>query len=174
MHTWRRVRRLRHLAALGAAVAVLTAGCGGSASGTKSGPPLTHDRYIAALNAITTGPALDEAQRLFFRLAAGRISEEECRDGARRFADDAKEVVADVAALNPPAEVADLQERFVASASVSTSLIEKLADDVEAGRVECGQPWNRRAYGLPSTADAQEVLTELAQRGYLFVGNTGD
>ena len=96
-----------------------------------------------------------------------------CRKDAREFAGDIDEIVREVAALTPPKDVSDLQARFVADASKSASLLDKLADDVDAGRVTCGEPWNQRAYGLPSTIDAEQVLTEYAQRGYLFLVNSG-
>jgi hypothetical protein len=49
--------------------------------------------------------------------------------------------------------------------------LDKLADDVEAGRVDCGEEWNSRAYGLASTRRAEEALEELAARGYVIIGD---
>jgi hypothetical protein len=162
---------------------VTLTGCGGPAS-RSTGPPLHHNRYVAALDAIATGQASRDASSLYFRLASGGPadspqsrdyrSEDECMAGARAFANDIEQIVADVAALNPPADIADVHDRFVAAASTSASLVEELADDVEAGRVACGQEWNRRAYGLPSTEKAQEALEEYAERGYVLVVNSGD
>jgi hypothetical protein len=171
------VTSLLRLGLLGLALVTLT-GCGGNPS-RSTGPPLDHDRYVAALDAIARGQASRDASILYFRLASGGPadspqsrdyrSEDECRAGARAFANHIEQIVTGVAALNPPVDIADVHDRSVAAASTSASLIEKLADDVEAGRVACGQEWNRRAFGLPSTEKAEDALEEYAERGYALV-----
>jgi hypothetical protein len=174
---------LRRIGLLGLVLLATATACG-SSSNRSTGPPLDHDRYVAALDAIARGQASKDASSRFFRLASGGpandpqsryyLSKDECRVGARAFANDIKKIVADVAALNPPSDIADVHRRFLTHATTSASLIDKLADDVEAGRVACGQEWNHRAYGLPSTEKAQEVLEEYGERGYQLLFLAGD
>ncbi|HEY4349150.1 MAG TPA: hypothetical protein VGM80_16365 [Gaiellaceae bacterium] len=158
-------RRLGRTSApvVAALLAVAVAGCGGG-----GGKHLTHAQYVTALHGIAYGAVAQDASRLFSRLAAGEVSAGQCRTGARRFARDIDRIVADVDALDPPTGAADLQQRFLVGARVSAGLIDKLAADVAAGRVGCGQSWNSRAYGLPSTLEAEKVLAEYQQRGYVF------
>jgi hypothetical protein len=149
--------------------ALLFSGCGNG-----SAKPLTHDQYLFALRQIEASPMARDVDRRFFQLAAGDVSREECRTGTRTFADDVRNIVDAIARLHPPRDAADLQRRLVVSAGRAADLLDQLADDVAAGRVACGMPWNRRAYGLPSTAEAERVLAEYARRGYLLDYNSGD
>jgi hypothetical protein len=147
--------------------ASLFVGCGGSADVVSSGGPrLTHAQYQAAITRIELSPLVGDMNRLFFQLAAGDVSERGCRDGARRFAEDVHTVVERVAKLRAPQDVAGLQDRLVEAGRKTDAQIERLADDVEAGNVSCGQPWNQRAYGLASTDQARQVIVELGNRGY--------
>jgi hypothetical protein len=151
-----------------ALAAALLVGCGDS----RPQRP-THAEYDAALTAIISSPTLQRADREFFELAAG-MQTAPCPREARAFADDIDELVERVAKLRPPPDAADLQRRFVAPARRTAHLLELLADDVAAGRVECGMAWNRRAYGLASTAEAQRVMRAYGERGYVLPWNSGD
>ena len=112
-----------------------------------------------------------EAERLFFTLAAGDVTEEQCKTETRRFVRDVGEATDAVAEPNAPAEVADLQTKLITAGRVSESKLLELADDVAAGDVRCGQEWNERAYGLPSTNRAVAILAEYARRGYPIATN---
>ena len=170
---------MRWITTLVLATALLSVvGC--ASSGTAR---LSHDEYLAALRQIEMSPAVQDADRRFFELASGMsagsgviesLGETQCRDGAKRFSDDVRSIVDAVARLSPPADAADLQRRFVAAAGRTADELEKLAEAVADGRISCGQPWNRRAYGLASTAEAERVLAEYAERGYLIDANSGD
>jgi hypothetical protein len=144
-----------------------------TACGHAHQQPLTHARYAVALAAIASSPAVHEAEREFSELAAGRPSKP-CPQEAREFADDIDELVERVAKLRPPADAKDLQARFIPPARRTAHLLHAVADDVAAGRVACGDAWNRRAYGLPSTAESERVVQEYATRGYLLPWNSGD
>jgi hypothetical protein len=158
--------RARGAIGLAALVAALTVGCMYAVGERDARLRLNHDAYLAALHVIERSPAARDADRLFLRLATGAVSPEECRQGARRFADDVSNVVGAIDRLRPPPDAAGLQRKLVAAARRSEHALDDLADDVAAGRVRCGQSWNRRAYGLPSTLQAQHLLDEYARRGY--------
>ena len=85
------------------------------------------------------------------------------------FAEDVHALIDAVDRLEPPADAEDLQPRLLAAARETAEKIDELADDVAAGRVACGQPWNARAYGLPSTEEFQRVLDDYERRGYRLV-----
>jgi hypothetical protein len=148
------------------AAALLVAGCG-----SNSGPKrLSHDDYVAAIDEIETSAPARDAERRFFTLAAGAETSE-CVAGSKAFARDIHQIIGAVAALVPPADVADLQARFLVAARQSSAKIDLLAKDVAAYRVDCGSDWNHRAYALPSTIRAQKAMTELARRYELAGGD---
>jgi hypothetical protein len=62
-----------------------------------------------------------------------------------------------------------LQDEFVDASRETVETIEGLADDVAAGRVRCGNDYNGRAYGLPSTLRAERVIEQIEAKGY-FLG----
>jgi hypothetical protein len=70
--------------------------------------------------------------------------------------------------VRPPEEVDEIHDRLVAAARETVDALDELADDVDAGNVDCGMDWNRRAYGLESTERAEAALAELQERGYQF------
>ena len=164
----RRALAARYVAAaLLAVVAALLSGCGsGSGTSSDSQSRMTHAEYGEAIARIELSPTAREADKLFLMLASGSVNGEDCRKGARRFANDVHSIIDSVAALDPPADVGDLQQELLTAARESSSQIDNLARDVEGGTVACGQPWNQRAYGLASTSRAQQIITELGKRGY--------
>ena len=163
----RTLRRVRSTFIAALALAAV-AGCGSASS-----PRLTHDEYLAQLHEIEVSPAVRDASRQFFELASG-APRTSCATEARSFADAVGRLVDRVARIRPPRGDQALQDRFVAPARRTVALLDRLARDVAAGRVACGMAWNRRAYGLPSTAEAERVLAEYAKRGYLLSWNSGD
>ena len=90
----------------------------------------------------------------------------------RRFHRSIGEIVDEVAALSPPRDAEGIQRRFVSAARVSVGVVGRAARDVEAGRLRCGRPMNRRIYGLPSTRRAEQALSELADKGYAIGSNS--
>jgi hypothetical protein len=143
---------------------VLLAGCGGSGSPQ----PLSHDEYQAKIQAIVLGAA--PAGRLFsdvvYQSAEHPKTVAECGRKTAQLRDELQRIVDDVDALDPPADAAELQRRFVANARVSVASVGRAADAAARGDVHCGGEMNRRIYGLPSTERAQAAITELEQRGY--------
>lgn len=164
--------------ALGLVVAGAVMGCGGSGAGGSSdqtsggdGPRLSKRGYERAVAEIVESRPVREAQRLFFKLAAGDVTPEACKVETRVFVRDVGMGIDAVAMLRPPAEVAGLQARILVAGRESERALRRLADDVAAGRVRCGPEWNRRAYGLPSTNRAVAILAEYARRGYRLATN---
>jgi hypothetical protein len=159
--------------AVGLVVAGVLAGCGGSGSGGSSegttgddGPRLSKRGYERAVAKIVESPGVREADLLFYRLAAGDVTPEQCRVKTRQFVRDVEKGIDAVAKLDSPAEVAGLQARFVIAARETETKLRRLARDVSAGKVRCGPEWNHRAYGLPSTNRAVAILAEYGRRGY--------
>jgi hypothetical protein len=86
-----------------------------------------------------------------------------CAAQVREFHETLEEIVSEVERLRPPAEVGRLQDEFLVAANESVSAVGDVAD----GELECGQPLNRRIYGLASTALADRVIQQFHARGYL-------
>jgi hypothetical protein len=159
--------------AIGLVLAGVVAGCGGSGSGGSSegttgggGPRLSKRGYERAVAQIVESREVREADLLFYRLAAGDVTPEQCKVKTRQFVRDVGNGIDAVAKLRPPAEVAGLQARFLIAARGTEKKLRRLVRDVAAGKVRCGPEWNHRAYGLPSTNRAVAILAEYARRGY--------
>jgi hypothetical protein len=164
--------------AIGVVLAGLLAGCGGTggADGSEqatsgNGPRLSKRQYQRAVAEIIESEPVREADRLFFKLAAGDVTADECTTETRRFLSDVGSGIDAVAKLNAPVEVAALQARIVVAGRQSEKELQRLAEDVAAGKVSCGQEWNSRAYGLRSTDHAVALLAQYARRGYLITTN---
>jgi hypothetical protein len=143
-----------------------------SGCGEGGGARLSHDEYRVALERLAfSSPAMRDAQRRFSQLAAGSVTASECPRSARRFAEDVHILIDAVARLRPPRDAEDLQPRLLAAARRTAEQLDDLADQVASGRVACGQPWNARAYGLPSTEVFQSVVDAYARRGYRLESN---
>jgi hypothetical protein len=133
-----------------------------------------HD-YLSALRAIEASDPARRASRLFFEVVADPpLPQRSCRVRTNELHDALGKIVGRVERLRPPAEVAQLQRRFVAAARDSVRAVGRAAGDVAAGKLRCGRLLNRRIYGLRSTARAQAVLGELAKRGYTLGLNAPD
>lgn len=146
-------------------------GCN-SGGGTKR---LDKHDYLDALRAIEASDTAQRASRLFFEVVADpSLPQRSCRVRTTELHDALGKIVGRVEGLRPPAEVAPLQRRFVAAARDSVRAVGRAAGDVDAGKLHCGRPLNRRIYGLRSTARAQAVLRELAGRGYVLGLNAPD
>jgi hypothetical protein len=164
--------------AIGLVVAGLLAGCGGTGSADSSeqattgdGPRLSKRQYERSVAEIIESKPVREADRLFFKLAAGDVTADECTTETRRFLSDVGSGIDAVAKLNAPVGVDGLQARIVVAGRQTEKQLQRLAEDVAAGKVSCGQEWNSRAYGLRSTDRAVAILAEYARRGYLIATN---
>ena len=105
--------------------------------------------------------------QLYTELAgSASLSQPDCADKARAFHGELAKLVARVDRLRPPRDVERLHEQFLDAARVSVAEIGRLADEVGRGKVRCGEEYNARAYGLPSTERAERVVQELGRRGY--------
>ena len=147
------------------------AGCS-SGGGTKR---LDKNDYLSALRAIEASDTARRASRLFFEVVADpSLPQRSCRVRTNELHYVLGKIVTRVERLRPPADVAQLQRRFVAAARDSVRVVGRAAGDVAAGKLHCGRPLNRRIYGLRSTMRAQAVLRELAKRGYILGLNAPD
>jgi hypothetical protein len=150
----------RSLGILLAVAGLLGAGCGGGR--------LSKQDYVDEVRAIESSDTAREATVVYDKMAAFRLPQGECAEKARTLHGDLEEIVDRVDGLSPPADVQRLQNRFVSAGRNTVDVIGALADQIEAGTLACGQPFNRRAYGLPSTKRAEDVIEELGRRGYKF------
>jgi hypothetical protein len=123
-----------------------------------------------AIDQIEVSPAAVDAEKRFFTLAAG-TTQSDCVSGSKVFARDVHTIISAVASLLPPDDVDDLQTRFLFDARQSAAKLDRLASDVAKGTVVCGEGWNHRAFGLPSTVAAEKVLAEFATRYKLRGGD---
>jgi hypothetical protein len=141
-----------------------------SACGDGGGDRLSKAEYEAQALSITRDLNAP-ASRLFSDIVTYTYPRATCADKTRRFRAVLAEVVERVEALRPPKDVADLQRRFLVAAEKSVRQVAAAAADVERGRLACGEPLNRRIYGLPSTDRAAAILVEYQRRGYFpFLG----
>ena len=145
-----------------AAIVLLVAACAG-------GGRLSKDEYVQEAREIAQDASV--AGELFTRLAAGEVTPKVCRRDTRRFRDEVEAIVDAAGALEPPEEIEPIHDRFVAAGRETVEALDALVDDVRAGRVQCGEEWNSRAYGLASTRRAEEALAELDARGYDVIGD---
>ena len=133
---------------------------------SRASRPTTHDQYVAALHEVERSPRARDASLRFTRIVGARLSASECRAATARLADDLRTSTERVTAITPPAAAARAHARLVAEARETVSVIEHLASRVQAGTLACGIPFNRLAYGLPTTVAAERALRELAELGY--------
>lgn len=150
-----------------ALVALVAAGCGNSGR-------LSKDDYVARLRALESSALARETTRLYGRMAAVVLPQGQCIDDARTFHSDLQAIVDEVHGLSPPAEVQKIQDDFVGAGQDTVDVIGQLVREIESGTLKCGEDFNRRAYGLPSTERAQRAIDELGSKGYLIGLNSGD
>jgi hypothetical protein len=169
---------MRRSVVVGLVLAGVLAACGGSGGSASSeqasggdGPRLSKRGYERAVAKVVESQPVRQAERLFIVLAAGVVTPEECKAETGRFVRDVRSGIGAVAKLNPPLEVAGLQARFLIAARETEERLRRLAAGVAAGKVRCGQEWNSRAYGLPSTDRAVAILAGYARRGYRIAIN---
>lgn len=145
-----------------------------TACGDTPARRLSHDEYLREIRMIELSAAATDASQRFNDLVSAPRSKAGCRADAAALARDVRMVIDDVSALTPPDEVAAAHARFVDNAQATVSRFEELAKRVEAGNLRCGMPYNRLAYGLPSTLRAEHALQEFARLGYCININCGD
>jgi hypothetical protein len=151
-------------------VVALAAACGGGGGDER----LSKEEYTQRLLEIESGDTARNATNVFTKMAAFVLPQADCANKARRLHRDLDEIVDEVDALRPPLEVQNIQNDFVAAGRETADTIGGLAREVEQGKLECGQAYNRRAYGLASTDRAMEAIEELGRRGYHIGLNSAD
>jgi hypothetical protein len=157
------------------AAPALLGGCGE----TDGAPPgqevaqvrLTHSQYQDEIQTILRSEDSRLASSLFFDTVANGYDTEECSAKVRRFHDRLGSIIRQVEDLEPPSDAHDAQRDFLAEAKESVRLVGVAADDVGKSRLTCGQPLNKRIYGMPSTRRAEDALATLEERGYVIFGD---
>jgi hypothetical protein len=140
-------------------------GCG---TGEQKSKPLTKEGYQQGIQEIVLGSQY--AGQLFGDLVTGARPQSECAQKAQAFHRESERILSEVEALSPPEDVADLQDEFVDAARDSVDKIGEAADNVEAGKLACGEPLNRAIYGLASTERAERALKQIQSKGYFIFG----
>jgi len=150
------------------AMLILVAGCG------ASGGRLSKQEYLDRIRALESGELAREATDVFTKMALDdpALPQAECAAKAHTLHQDLDEIVDEVDALRPPADVQSIQNEFVSAGRETVDTIGGLAQEVENGQLACGQAFNQRAYGLPSTARAQRAIEELGRHGYRLGSNS--
>jgi hypothetical protein len=145
------------------------AGCAGD-----DNESLSKGEYLEAVREIEQRYGA-EAGELYIELVLDDplLRQDECTERAHEFHGLLEEIVSEVEDLRPPEEVRALQERFLAEARETVDTVGGLAAQVEEGELACGTPFNEKAYGLPSTDRAAQVLEKFKEQGYLFGSNSG-
>ncbi len=146
----------------------LAAACG-SRSTVEPSEPLSKQQYQQRLQALVWKDQI-AAVPLYDDLVMGPRPQSECARKARAFHAKLETIVAKVEALSPPEDVADLQDEFLDAARESVDKVGEAVDDVEAGKLACGEQLNRAIYGLPSTGRAEQALSGIESKGYVIFG----
>lgn len=170
--SWIRVGKSLVVALVAVTSVLAAAGCGRDDDSRRPSETedvrLTKQEYVQRARTIQLR-AYRELAPVFSELVGERLSHDRCSRRAQFFHSRIERALDRVAALEPPEEVAELQDRFLAAANRSANQIGEVVEEVRRGRLSCGRALNDRIYGLPSTEQAQRVLREFDQRGYDFV-----
>jgi hypothetical protein len=156
----------RRLAAVVSTAAVVLAGCGGGDDEQQG--QLSKAGYQAAVQEIVQDSAAPTG--LYTDLVVRSRPQEECANIMRTFYDEVNDLVERVAALEPPTDVRSIQDDFVFAARQSVDQVGEIRDQVEAGKVSCGQELNDQLYGMPSSDQADQAISELEKQGYVVFG----
>ena len=139
---------------------ILVAGCG------DSGDRLSKQEYLDRIRALEAGDLAREATDVYTEMAAFQLPQSECSAKARTLHSDLDGIVDQVDGLRPPADVQEIQDEFVSAGRKTVDIIGDLAEQIDNDQLQCGQAFNERAYGLPSTSRAQRAIEELGRLGY--------
>jgi hypothetical protein len=145
-------------------LAVVT-GCGRSGQQEK---PLTKEGYQLSIQDVNSGSQL--AVQLFGELVTGPRPQAECAAKAQAFQRELERIVAEVEALSPPDDVADLQAELLDAARESVDTVGDAVERVEAGELSCGEELNAEIYGLACTERAERALGGIESKGYVIFG----
>lgn len=151
----------------------LLGACGDDTPPPLGEPPpaaLTHDQYQKALWEIRGGQDASRATQLYFNVV-GDLNKEDCAGKTHALHDHLDAIVRHVEGLRPPPEAEHAQRAFLEAAQESVRLVGVAADDVESGKLTCGEPMNSRIYGMASTKRAEQAIEELAKLDYNVLGN---
>jgi hypothetical protein len=151
------------LIVLGIAVVMLAA-C------STGGGGMSRDEYQRALQGIVHSGDAREADRLYLDLVVHEYPRAACATRARSLHGRLEAILERVERLDPPADARDAQEEFLRAGRESVDRIGELVDEVAGGDLACGMAYDRRAYGLPSTARAVRAIQQLERRGYVVFG----
>lgn len=146
-----------------AAVALAFAACGEREGTAESLTQAEYQDEVLAIAADST-----EATSLFFELVTA--GEGDCRRLVEQFRAEIQRLVERADRLEPPAEVADIHDRFVDAGRRGVDELSRVEKEVEAERVRCGRPMNDRLYEDPALADADDAIAALEREGYTVLG----
>jgi len=148
-------------------VVLAVVGCGNDDESRRE--PLSKSEYQAALFEIL-GDSSAPTGHYFELVSRPRSNGEECAELMSTFHEELSDLVSDVAAIEPPPDVAAIQRDFLAAARRSVERVGEIDAAVAAGEVSCGRPLNDQLYGMASTEEAERAMGRLEQRGYALGG----
>lgn len=150
--------------------ALAVAGCGGEdGEQEQKRELLSKSEYQAAILDVVDDASAPTS--LYTDLVVRSRPKDECERMMASFRDDVNRLVERVAALDPPSEVASIQDDFVAAARRSVNRVGAIQRQVAAGEVSCGRQLNDLLYGMPSSDRAQRAISELERHGYFVSGD---
>jgi hypothetical protein len=144
--------------------------CGSNSSASSTAHErLTKQQYQSRLHELAWVDGV-AATQLFDALVTGPRPQADCASDARAFRAQLRAILTKVEALSPPENVAEFQDEFLTAAGESVDKVNQVLDDVEAGKLACGDEVNRAIYGLPSTDRAERAVSRIESKGYVIFG----
>lgn len=147
------------------AIVLALSGCG---SGGDESEPLSSAEYQEAITAIVRDSA--QANDLFTDLVVSEQPQPRCEELIGAFREEVAMLIEHVAAIQPPPELAAIQDEFIASARNSVAQIELAEAEVEMDDLCCGRQLNDALYRMPSSVRAEAAISQLEAEGYVVFG----
>lgn len=122
---------------------------------------------IQSIREILTDSA--RASSLYFDLVV-RQPQDRCAELIAAFDREVGQLIERAAAMPAPRAVAPLHARLVDAARGSIDRVGELESEVVGGELACGQDLNDQLYGMPSTEEAEDAISDLEDRGYVVFG----
>lgn len=146
----------------------LTSGCGSDDPSEGEPAALSGAEYQASIMGTVADSA--NATSLYYDLVVRRRPQDECLELMGSFHREVEQLIERAAGLRAPRAVASIHARFVDAARESVGRVAEIESEVSAGELACGEELNDQLYGMPSTEEAEDAISDLEARGYFVFG----